>query len=142
MSSPSDCTSSAGSAAASAPMAMATAQRRPGTSTPSGRFARQAVLSHSSTAGTATAEVEAKRSDQASKSAATNSVPRPTAASTASSVRSTTPAWQTSNTEAGPRRAAPASPGISVSSSVLPKPVLRASAAVWALRALGSVCIG
>ena len=64
----------------------------------------------------------------ASKPAATNSVPRPTAASTASSVRSTTPAWQTSNTEGGPRGFAGLA-GHHVSSSAAPKPVLRASAA-------------
>ena len=84
----------------------------------------QTTSSQISTPGSATLAPAAVSVSQVANVAAPKTMPIAIAACTNSSARRTTPTWQTSNADSGPRRRATAS-GAMTSKTVVPKPVER-----------------
>jgi len=83
----------------------------------------QTTRSHSNTAGSATLAPAAVRVVHDAKPVAPKTMPIAITPCTKTSARSTTPTWQTSNADSGPRCAPCA--GTTTSKTVLPKPVVR-----------------
>ena len=87
----------------------------------------QTTSSQISTPGSATLAPAALSESQPANVVAPKTMPMAIVAWTNSSARRTTPTWQTSNADSGPRRRAPAS-GATTSKTVVPKPVEREGA--------------